>query len=108
MNYTPDPRYRDEALATLAAYAKDHPLHAVRIRTNRDGTSTALNVLAVGYMGGVSDVTAYVCQALQVKGKRAGVSPLTVSMNSGGTNPVTELQEALRRVIGEHVQVRES
>jgi hypothetical protein len=106
--YTPSGEYREEAIERLANLTKAAPLHATRLRSSRDGSVTHLNVLAIGYDMRILDVTASVCQALQAKGVRTDLHPLTISASSGGTSPINDLQERLRRVIGDYVEVRES
>lgn len=103
---TPSHEYRDE-YAIVLREASSIPFHATRLRTSRDGATTHLNV--VGFRNGrIFDATWAVACALQVPFTRTNTQPGSVTASSGGTNPVTDLQDRLERALGVPVQVHES
>lgn len=111
MKYTPNPEYRDEYVAILKRHAAAGELHAVRTHINRDGSRTRVTVFA-GVVGAngmqVLNVTMMCAHALQEPVLSSQGTPGGIACSSGGTNPVTELQERLSRALDMDVKVYES
>jgi hypothetical protein len=108
MKYTPDPQYRDEALSILEGAARSGALQAIRMHVNADGSRTDVNVLGI-VNGRIQDLTMQVAQALCEPVYRTNVRPLAIRLSSGGVNPVTVLEDGIRRALRlDWVQVHES
>lgn len=108
MKHTLDPQYRDDYMILLEEHVARGPLLASRVWTSEDGSRTDLYVYAAD-SSNVIPVTLHVAHALRqpLHRDKGMVRNWGVRMSSGGTNPVTELEAALRRVLGDHVVVRE-
>lgn len=104
--YRLDPQYREEYEGALSVIISRGDLLALRDRTSRDGATTHLSVIGTGAMGPMN-VTIHVAHALGVNVSKAGAGSWTIAASSGGTNPVTDLQERLRRAGFESLVIRE-